>query len=246
MKTPEEILEGYRSGEVTLEQASLLLKESRCLDLGHTRLDLDRAHRTGAPEVIYGAGKSPAQIREIAAALLANGHNVLATRLSPEAAGTLCSEFPFAVYSAEARLVRMEPSPAVLTSSFVAVVSAGTSDLSVAEEAAVTAEFLGSRVRRFYDCGVAGLHRLLAVLEEIRQARVIVAVAGMEGALPSVLAGLVKSPVLAVPTSVGYGANLEGVTTLLAMLNSCANGISVVNIDNGFGAGYNAHLINSL
>ncbi len=146
----------------------------------------------------------------------------------------------------EARLMRIAPNPVPRTAGFVGIVSAGTSDQSVAEEAALTAEFLGSRVVRYRDCGVAGLHRLVSHLDSIRQATALVAVAGMEGALPSVLAGLVKAPVIAVPTSVGYGANFRGVTTLLAMMNSCANGVSVVNIDNGFGAGFNAHLINSL
>ncbi len=246
MKTPGEILEEYKSGLLDREAAVELLKESRSTCLGHTRIDHDRQHRTGAPEVIYGAGKTPRQIVEIARALLENGSNVLVTRLEPEAAALFLEEYPEAVYSETARCASIVPLVMPLSSSFVAVVSAGTSDQPVAEEAALTAEFLGSRVERVYDCGVAGLHRLLSELEHLREARVIVAVAGMEGALPSVLAGLVKVPVIAVPTSVGYGANLQGIATLLAMLNSCANGVSVVNIDNGFGAGYNAHIINSL
>lgn len=246
MKSTEEILEIYKEGELSLDAAVALLKTASCFNLGHTRVDLDRSDRTGAAEVIYGAGKTVEQICEIASVLLEHGNNVLITRISEETAACISERFPESDHSPTARLLRIEPVLVEKTTSFVAVVSAGTSDLPVAEEAALTAEFLGSRVKRFYDCGVAGLHRLLSVLDEVREARVIVAVAGMEGALPSVLAGLVKSPVLAVPTSVGYGANLEGVTTLLAMLNSCANGISVVNIDNGFGAGYNAHLINSL
>lgn len=246
MKTPEEILEDYVSGRLDKKSAVELLKESRSTDLGHTRVDHDRVHRTGCPEIIYGEGKTGDQILSISRELLSRGSNVLVTRISPEAATQFTAEFSRAVYSPVARTVSIMDAPPAETGSFLGVVSAGTSDLPVAEEAALTAEFLGSRVRRFYDCGVAGLHRLLSELEELRKARVLVAVAGMEGALPSVLAGLVRAPVIAVPTSVGYGANLKGVATLLAMLNSCANGISVVNIDNGFGAGYNAHLINTL
>lgn len=247
MKTPEEILDAYRNGQVSMEEAVSELMESRCTNLGHTRVDHDRHFRTGAPEVIYGEGKTPEQIVSIAATLLEKGSNVLVTRMKEEAAEAFLRKFPDANYSATARVGSVIRFPApIKEDTFIAIVSAGTSDMMVAEEAALTAEFLGSRVKRFYDCGVAGLHRLLGELEDLRRARVIVAVAGMEGALPSVLAGLVRSPVIAVPTSVGYGANLGGISTLLAMLNSCANGISVVNIDNGFGAGFNAHLINSL
>lgn len=246
MKTPEEILDAYKEGKLHQKQAAELLMESRCTNLGHSRIDHDRHHRTGAPEVIYGEGKTSMQIIDIAEVLLEKGSNVLVTRLSEDSADKFRNHFPDAVYSSIARAATIARTPVAKTSSFVAVVSAGTSDQPVAEEAALTAEFLGSTVKRYYDCGVAGLHRLLSELDSLREARVLVAVAGMEGALPSVLAGLVKSPVIAVPTSVGYGANLKGVATLLAMLNSCANGISVVNIDNGFGAGYNAHLINSL
>lgn len=247
MKTSENILQDFREGILDAEETLRLLQESSTPNLGHTRLDLGRKARTGSSEVIYGAGKTPEQIVEISRTLIESGHNVLATRLSEEAATALLREFPDAIHSATARLATIIRTPQTIRNgSHIAVISAGTSDQPVAEEAALTAEFLGSRVTRFYDCGVAGLHRILNVLEDIRTAKVIVAVAGMEGALPSVIAGLVKAPVIAVPTSIGYGANLQGVATLLAMLNSCANGISVVNIDNGFGAGYNAHVINCL
>lgn len=177
--------------------------------------------------------------------MLAHGNNVLATRLDAEKAVPILKHFPEAKYSTLAELLSITPHPRPLSESFIAIVSAGTSDQKIVEEAALTAEFLGSRVERIQDCGVAGIQRLLNALPLIRQARVIIAIAGMEGALPSVLAGLVKTPVIAVPTSIGYGTNLEGITTLLAMMTSCANGVSVVNIDNGFGAAYNAHLINS-
>lgn len=246
MNNPEDILDAYKSGELDRDTAVCRLYESRVTNLGHTRIDHDRAYRTGAPEVIYGERKTPEQIAAIAADLLAHGSNVLITLITPEAAETVRGQWPHASYHSGARVLTIFYEPPAWSEGFVAVVSAGTSDQEVAEEAALTAEFFGSRVERFYDCGVAGLHRILDVLDRLRQARVIVAVAGMEGALPSVLAGLVSSPVIAVPTSVGYGMNLQGAATLLAMLNSCANGVSVVNVDNGFGAGYNAHIINSL
>lgn len=241
-----DILHQLKEGGLSLEEAAERIRTATAPAAAHTDIDYDRLARTGCPEVIYGAGKTPGQIEEIARGLLAAGQNVLATRLSGEAQEHLRRAFPEADMRPEARLMRIILRPAPQTEGFIGIVSAGTSDQSVAEEAALTAEFLGSRVLRYRDCGVAGLHRLVSHLDSIRRATVLVAVAGMEGALPSVLAGLVKSPVIAVPTSVGYGANFRGVTTLLAMMNSCANGVSVVNIDNGFGAGFNAHLVNSL
>ena len=231
------ILHQFKKGLLSTEEAAGKIRAGTVPAPSHTDIDYSRLERTGCPEVIYGAGKTPGQIEEIARSLLAAGQNVLATRLSEEALDYLNRAFPTA---------DIAPNPVPRTTGFVGIVSAGTSDQYVAEEAALTAEFLGSRVVRYRDCGVAGLHRLVSHLDSIRQATALVAVAGMEGALPSVLAGLVKAPVIAVPTSVGYGANFRGVTTLLAMMNSCANGVSVVNIDNGFGAGFNAHLINSL
>lgn len=229
----------------TLHFTQITMENNAITQLGHTQIDHERLERTGAPEVIYGAGKTSQQIIEIAESMLAHGSNVLATRLSAEKAEPILKCFPAAQYSALAQLLSITPHSRPLSKSFIAIVSAGTSDQKIVEEAALTAEFLGSRVERIQDCGVAGIHRLLNALPLIRQARVIIAIAGMEGALPSVLAGLVKVPVIAVPTSIGYGTNLEGVTTLLAMMTSCANGVSVVNIDNGFGAAYNAHLVNS-
>lgn len=240
------ILRQLEEGRLSTEEAAEKIRAAASPALSHTDIDYDRLERTGCPEVIYGAGKTPVQIEEIARNLLDAGQNVLATRLNEDALLHLSGAFPEADMHPEARLMRIISSPPPQMAGFVGIVSAGTSDQAVAEEAALTAEFLGSRVRCYRDCGVAGLHRLVSHLDSIREATVLVAVAGMEGALPSVLAGLVKAPVIAVPTSVGYGANFRGVTTLLAMMNSCANGVSVVNIDNGFGAGFNAHLINSL
>ena len=240
------ILRQLEEGRLSTEEAAEKIRAAASPALSHTDIDYDRLERTGCPEVIYGAGKTPVQIEEIARNLLDAWQNVLATRLNEDSLLHLYGAFPEADMHPEARLMRIISSPPPQAAGFVGIVSAGTSDQAVAEEAALTAEFLGSRVRRYRDCGVAGLHRLVSHLDSIREATVLVAVAGMEGALPSVLAGLVKAPVIAVPTSVGYGANFRGVTTLLAMMNSCANGVSVVNIDNGFGAGFNAHLINSL
>ena len=240
------LLQNVANGDILVDDALLHIKNEPFEDLGYAKPDFHRKSRQGVSEVIYGAGKTPDQIEEIARGLLAAGQNVLATRQNVEALDYLNRAFPEADMHPEARLMRIMANPVPQTEGFVGIVSAGTSDQSVAEEAALTAEFLGSRVLRYRDCGVAGLHRLVSHLDSIRRATVLVAVAGMEGALPSVLAGLVKAPVIAVPTSVGYGANFRGVTTLLAMMNSCANGVSVVNIDNGFGAGFNAHLVNSL
>jgi NCAIR mutase (PurE)-related protein len=214
-------------------------------DLGFARLDLDRQRRRGMPEVIYGAGKSAAQIEALMRALNAAGQNGSATRVSPETAGSLLKTLPRGRYHAEARLFTCDVRPLPRKRGNVAVVCAGTLDIAVAEEAALTAERLGARVTRLYDVGVAGLHRLLSRLPQLRAARALVVVAGMEGALPSVVAGLVERPVIAVPTSVGYGANLGGITPLLAMLTSCASGVTVVNIDNGFGAGVAAAMINA-
>ncbi len=242
------ILEKLERGEIRADEAQKLISSASIANLSHTRIDLDRRVRTGAGEVIFGAGKTPGQICEISKKLLECGEDVLATRLSDDAISEVLREFPQAKVSEIARLavIRSGEKAKALSESKIAVVSAGTSDMRVAEEARLTAEFFGSSTRTFYDCGVAGLHRLTSVIDEIRECRVVVAVAGMEGALASVVAGLVKVPVIAAPTSVGYGASFGGLAALLAMMNSCANGVSVVNIDNGFGAGYNAHIINTL
>ena len=206
-------------------------------DLGFARIDHHRALRTGVPEVVLAAGKQPEHLVAIVKELQRGGGNVLCTRVSPEQAQAIITEVPHARYHALCRLLTVLQVPVVSTGQgTVLVVSAGTSDLPVAEEAAVTAELLGSQVERLCDVGVAGLHRILAAQDALRQAAVLVVVAGMEGALPSVIGGLTSVPVVAVPTSVGYGASLEGVTALLGMLASCAAGITVVGIDNGYGA----------
>lgn len=215
-------------------------------DLGYAKIDTHRSLRQGCGEVIYGAGKTTEQIVGITRAMLKNGQEtVLVTRLSPEAAALLGEEFP-TDYNETGRIAVIGKKPAPDGKGRIVVCTGGTSDLPVAEEAAVTAEALGNETVRLYDVGVAGIHRLLAHAEELMSARVIIAVAGMEGALASVVGGLADCPVIAVPTSVGYGAAFGGLSALLAMLNSCASGVSVVNIDNGFGAAYQASMINHL
>ncbi len=213
-------------------------------DLGFARLDLERQTRRGLPEIVYGAGKTVDQIAAIVQRLNAEGQNAGVTRVTPEMAKGLLDLLPKAVYHASARMLTRDVRPLPRPRGHVAVVCAGTSDIPVAEEAALTAERMGSRVDRMYDVGVAGLHRLVRRLDALRAARVLVVVAGMEGALPSVVAGLVDRPVIAVPTSVGYGASLGGLAALLGMLTSCASGVTVVNIDNGFGAGVAAGMVN--
>jgi NCAIR mutase (PurE)-related protein len=239
--------EAARAGEARRESDAVTdaLMEQRVADLGFAQLDLDREQRTGFPEVIFGEGKTAEQIAAIFRRLAENADRVLATRVSPDKAEAVLAAVPGASYHAVARCVTWFKRP-ILTvhDGYVAVVCAGTSDLPVAEEAAVTAECMGSHVEKVYDVGVAGIHRLLRRLPVIRGANAIVVVAGMEGALASVVGGLVSKPVIAVPTSVGYGASFGGVAALLTMLNSCATGVAVVNIDNGFGAGYYAGLIN--
>ena len=246
MKQLDKILKDYKSGKTSLAGTKKQVGNISLVKLAHTRVDLQRRERTGASEVIYGAGKTTKQILEIAETLLASNQNVLATRLSDEAIHALKEKYPKAKISDVAKMVAIYKGTQPKLKGQIAVVSAGTSDMRVAEEAKFTAEFFGNKVETFYDCGVAGLNRLANAIDQIKKAKVIIVVAGMEGALASVLAGLVKSPIIAVPTSVGYGANFGGLSALLSMINSCANGVSIVNIDNGFGAGYNAHLINSL
>ena len=248
MTAPEAqaLLEKFRAGKNSVAEVLRAFQAAPVADLGFAQVDLQRAARKGFPEVIYGAGKSPAQVVAIAAKLVEREQPVLVTRLTPLHARALKKKFRRAVFHEAARCVTIESQPLPSRPGVIVVLCAGTSDLPVAEEAAVTAEIMGNRVERIYDVGVAGLHRLLRRLEEIRRANVIIAVAGMEGALPSVVAGLVSKPVIAVPTSVGYGANFGGVAALLGMLNSCGSGVTVVNIDNGFGAGYAASQINAL
>ena len=239
-------LEAVRSGALSVDEAALRLKKAPFEDLGYAKVDLHRAVRQGAAEVIYGAGKTPAQIAGIAARMRERGvEPILITRLSPEAAAEVEQIVPLD-YRVEAKLGIVGKIPEPAGPGAVVIATGGTSDIPVAEEAAVTAEVHGSRVVRLYDVGVSGLHRLLAHADELMAARAVVAVAGMEGALASVIGGLVDCPVIAVPTSVGYGASFGGVAALLAMLNSCASGVSVVNIDNGFGAGYLANMIDRM
>lgn len=239
-----ELLTAVRDGALSPEEALRRLQQQPFEDLGYAKVDHHRGIRQGVGEVIYGAGKSAQQIEGITRALMERGaKNILITRLSPESAAYLAPLFPME-YHETPRLAIVNRDSEREGKGLVAVVSAGTSDMYAAEEAALTAECLGSKVLRIYDAGVAGLHRLLAHLDELTAARCVVAVAGMEGALASVVGGLVSCPVIAVPTSVGYGASFDGLAALLAMMNSCASGISVVNIDNGFGGGYIAHRIN--
>ena len=264
--TAKEVLEQVQRGTMTVEEADHFFQEKPYEDLGYARLDLHRQIRTGYPEVVFCQGKEDAYLTGIFRTLYEKNGRVMGTRASAAQAELVQSVLPEATYDPVSRILKVER-PGSLTqetpceenkaretgqafdSSFsgrIAVCSGGTADIPVAEEAAQTAEFFGNHVERIYDVGVSGLHRLLSRLEEIRKANVVIAVAGMEGALAGVLAGLVENPVIAVPTSVGYGANLKGISALLTMINSCANGITVVNIDNGYGAGYVASQINRL
>lgn len=244
----KELLEAVRDGVVSVDDALLKLKTQPFEDLGFAKIDLHRKIRQGISEVVYGAGKTAEQIGAIVQKLRGNGDGaILVTRLSADKAAALRDVIssPF-TYSETARLAVVGEPPSPDGIGRITVVTGGTSDLPVAEEAALTAETLGNEVVRIYDVGVAGLHRLLAHSKEIMQASVIIAIAGMEGALASVVGGLADCPVIAVPTSVGYGASFGGLSALLSMLNSCASGVSVVNIDNGFGAGYLASMINHM
>ena len=240
------LLEAVREGRTGVDDALSRLKGLPFEDLGFAKLDHHRALRNGYPEVIYCQGKTVEQIKEISKKMLVKNVNLLATRAAKEAFEAIKGIAPDAVYHETARIVAVKRRDAPYTDKPVAVITAGTADIPVAEEAAVTAEILGNRVERVFDVGVAGIHRLFANLETIMRANVLIVVAGMEGALASVVGGLVDKPVIAVPTSVGYGASFGGIAALLTMLNSCAGGIGVVNIDNGFGAGYLASMINKL
>jgi len=249
--TLRDMLSRFKDGKVDLDAVVTALKRLPFEDVVSSsdkncttaRVDHHRELRCGFGEVIFCMGKTAGQVRDIFTRLAATGQNVLATRATPEMFDTVVADFPAAEFNEIARTITLLQAP-IDPVGHVAIVAAGTSDLPVAEEARITAEVMGANVTTHYDMGVAGLHRLLADIPEIREAKVLVTVAGMEGALASVVGGLVNVPVVAVPTSVGYGASFEGLAALLAMLNSCAAGISVVNIDNGFGGGYNAALIN--
>ena len=240
----KQLLEGIKAGTVSVEDALLQLKKQPFEDIDFAKIDLHRKVRQGTAEVIYGAGKTPEQIIKIVQTMQSNGQKtILVTRLSAEAAKIVGASVELD-YKENARLGIVGPLPAPDGIGKIVVATGGTSDIPVAEEAVFTAQVLGNEVTRLYDVGVAGLHRLLSHLDEIMGATVIIAIAGMEGALASVIGGLADCPVIAVPTSVGYGASFEGLSALLSMLNSCASGVSVVNIDNGFGAGYMASMIN--
>ena len=247
--TPEEaaqLLEEFRAGNISQEKVLAALSKEPVTDLGFAQVDQHRALRQGFPEVIFGSGKTPVQVMKIAGEILKQSDQVLITRITGDHFKVLKKKFKKAIHHQAARCVVIEKKKTTPRGGTIAILSAGTSDQPVAEEAAITAETMGNKVQRLYDVGVAGLHRLLARAEDFREANVIIVVAGMEGALPSVVAGLVDKPVIAVPTSIGYGASFEGVAALLGMLNSCGSGVTVVNIDNGFGAAYAASQINSL
>jgi pyridinium-3,5-biscarboxylic acid mononucleotide synthase len=244
---PEELkilLDEVRDGRSTVEQAIDRLKFLPFEDLGFAKVDTHRALRRGFPEVIFGEGKKPDQIVKILLSLKNASNNLMVTRCSREVHEIVSRQIPEAVYHQDARMIVIRGDTTIRGEGIIAVLCAGTLDIPVAEEAAITAEVLGNKVERLYDVGVAGIHRLLHYQRQLQEARVIIVVAGMEGALPSVVGGIVAVPVIAVPTSVGYGTSFGGITALLAMLNSCASGVVVVNIDNGFGAAYAAALIN--
>lgn len=248
MNTEElkEILSKISSGDISVEEGTDILKDLPFKELGYAKIDNHREVRVGYPEVIYCEGKTVEQVKGIIEFMLTKNNNILGTRASEEmyeAVKTICPEVE---YNKLARTLTVKKKEVKAPETYIAVVTAGTSDIPVAEEAAITAEILGNRVERIFDVGVAGIHRLFNRIDLIRGARAVVVVAGMEGALASVVGGLVDKPVIAVPTSIGYGANFGGLSALLAMLNSCASGVSVVNIDNGFGAGYMASMINKL
>lgn len=241
----KELIAGIRTGQVSTDDALQCLKKLPFEDLGYAKVDHHRCLRNGVPEVIYSAGKTAEQVKGIVERMIPHHSNILATRADREHHEAILAATSDCLYHEAARIVVVKPRP-VIEVGRIAVVCAGTSDIPVAEEAAVTAASLGNRVDRLYDVGVAGLHRLLNSCEDLFKANVAIVIAGMEGALASVVGGLVSCPVIGVPTSVGYGASFGGIAALLSMLNSCASGVSVVNIDNGFGAGYQASLINKI
>ncbi len=243
----EDLLKNVRSGKTTLDEAKAQLKSLPFEDLGFSRIDHHRSLRKGFPEVIWGEGKTSGQILSITRQLKTKGQNILITRLEERKARAIQRAFPKSRYYPNSKVLTYLTHPVISGGKgTILVISAGTTDIPVAEEAAVTAQFMGNRVETLYDVGVAGIHRLLSERQRLEAARVLIVVAGMEGALPSVIGGLVDRPVIAVPTSIGYGTSFGGITALLAMLNSCASGVAVVNIDNGFGAGYMASLINRI
>ncbi|HYJ85784.1 MAG TPA: nickel pincer cofactor biosynthesis protein LarB [Pyrinomonadaceae bacterium] len=244
IKALERLLEAYRTGELGKDEAAKSIRDLHYEDIGYARVDHSRASRQGFPEVVFGAGKTRAQVLGIVEKLIKQSPNVLITHTDEGTFGEVRNIVTEAEWHETARLIRIRRDHTDLGMGEIAVVTAGTSDIPVAEEAALTAEAMGNRVKRVWDVGVAGIHRVLAERSLLQSARVAVVAAGMEGALPSVVGGLVSVPVIAVPTSIGYGASFGGVAALLGMLNSCASNVTVVNIDNGFGAGFVASLIN--
>jgi pyridinium-3,5-biscarboxylic acid mononucleotide synthase len=245
-KEVEKLLTEVKNGDTSIEKALEILKNFPYTDLGFARIDHHREMRTGYPEIIYCAGKSVEQVREIFRVMSDKENNVIGTRANQEMYESVKSISSKAVFYPMARIISLQNKKPDIPDSRIAIITAGTSDMPVAEEAAITAELLGNNVLRIYDAGVAGIHRLVDKLPEIRKCRVIIVIAGMEGALASVVGGLVDKPVIAVPTSIGYGANFGGISALLAMLTSCSTGVTVVNIDNGFGAGFAASMINKI
>ena len=247
--TPQQaaaLLDRFQQGQATREETLRAFQAEPVSDLGFAVVDTQRELRKGFPEVIFGAGKTPEQVVAIADKLVKASGRVLVTRVTPEHAKPFLKKFRKGIHHEAARCLTVETRPLAKRPGIIAVVPAGTSDFPVAEEAALTAEFMGNNVQRIYDVGVAGLHRLLRRVDDLQAANVLIVVAGMEAALPSVVGGLVGKPLIGVPTSVGYGSHFGGLTALLGMLNSCASGLTVVNIDNGFGAGYAASQINAL
>jgi pyridinium-3,5-biscarboxylic acid mononucleotide synthase len=246
IKEVEKLLNDVKAGQTSIEEALTVLKDFPYTDLGFARIDHHREMRTGYPEIIYCAGKTIDQVREIFTVMSQKENNIIGTRANTDMYEAVKMVHPDTVYFSMARIISLQKKKPEQTKSSIAVITAGTSDMPVAEEAAITAELLGNKVLRIYDAGVAGIHRLVDKLPEIRTCRVVIVIAGMEGALASVVGGLVDKPVIAVPTSVGYGANFGGISALLAMLTSCSTGVTVVNIDNGFGAGFSASMINKM
>ncbi|MFO7575101.1 MAG: nickel pincer cofactor biosynthesis protein LarB [Bacteroidales bacterium] len=242
----KKLLDNVRTGKVQVDEALEELKYFPYADLGYAKIDLHREIRTGYPEIVYCSGKTIEQVKGIFSLMADRENNIIGTRATPEMFTAVKEILPDALFHDEARIISRKTHEYEKPETAVAVITAGTSDIPVAEEAAVTAELLGNDVVRIYDAGVAGIHRLIDKLPDIKRCKVVIVIAGMEGALASVVGGLVDKPVIAVPTSVGYGANFAGVSALLAMLTSCAAGVSVVNIDNGFGAGFSASRINRL
>lgn len=242
----KKILLAVKEGKKDLDTAMHELKDLPYADLGYARVDHHRELRRGYPEVIFCAGKTPNQVKGIVANMLPNGTNILGTRADKETFDAVKEICELAIYNEAGKTITITQTEQVLTNTYIAIITAGTSDIPVAEEAAVTTEFFGNKTERLFDVGIAGIHRLYDKIDLIRGAKVLIVIAGMEGALPSVVGGLVDKPVIAVPTSVGYGAAFNGIAALLGMLTSCTSGIGVVNIDNGFGAAYLASMINKL